>query len=202
MFYDILKKDEDLKPVVDFIDKQSSALSSGNYTDITPPSTLNELLQKSSEEIEKLAESFDPPDPEFEKSGLVCAVDKKGFREFVRKDIKLIYEEFGFEECLKMTTKELEDSKREYLAKKTEEDESNQLDAKKKFEENHKADEKKIIIEGCLEKRGLSEFSSYKKRYFILQNNGWLLYYDSKKDKEKGAIADENKIIIEGCLEK
>ena len=114
---------------------------------------------------------------------------KNGFREFVRKDIKRVFEESGLDQCLKMNPKELEDSMEELLAKETEYDKTNQVISEEKMIQQNKTNKEQTLIKGTLRKKGLNKFSGYKGRYFVLRKDGWLLYYDSKEDKDNGTIA-------------
>lgn len=107
--YNTLSEDKDLAPVTSFIDKKynsvvavgTEAIENAESGEVHEEPSCK-LIQKSYNEIKSLADTFNKPDPGFHRSGLVLAIDKQGNSEYVHRDFKDVYEEHGFEACIKM----------------------------------------------------------------------------------------------------
>jgi len=132
---------------------------------------------------------FETQDPSFQNSGLLLATDTYGRSEYIHKDIKLVFEEYGFEKCLKMSTEDLDEKQRKLWEKAKEKEHEHESLFKERKEKNEVVVKRDILAEGYMQKKGLSIASKYDARYFILKTNGSLFYYLSESDVQKGTSA-------------
>mmetsp|Transcript_23445 Transcript_23445/g.35582 ORF Transcript_23445/g.35582 Transcript_23445/m.35582 type:complete len:409 (-) Transcript_23445:125-1351(-) len=196
--YDFLMKQKELKAVSKYISQEGD-----NLTDIS--GLLQSALENSGVEnqgAKQISELFDPPDETFTKSGLVPATDMNGVTHYVKKEIKLLYEEFGYEICLKMEMPEIEEERKELLEKKSQDEIAHKKLFEKRIQENLNSSGTRILNEGYLEKKGLGNpLSLFQKRYFVLKNDGTLVYYESKDDCDKFFKHDAGQKSKTGLLE-
>jgi len=176
--YKFLMEQDELKSLSECMAEEGNNLKDMN-------GLFKRALEKSGNEnlgAKQISELFKTPDPDFSESGLVLATDMNGVSEYVKRSVKMVYEEFGFEKCLKMQLSELEDKREELLMKEEEEAAAHQeLFEQRKVQNLHDAEEQ-VLIEGYLEKKGLrNALSMFQKRYFVLGKDGTLIYY---KDEE------------------
>jgi len=172
--YEELMKHEELKPVSDWINDAVKDISAPRKLLGT---TLKNFKTQGGKDVSKL---FNPKDDNFIRSGLVLATDMNGVTEYVHKDIKMVYEEVGFEKCLKMSQVELQ----EMTIGLMEDTKKQKKEHDKIFRKAKETDDNALVLaKGYLEKKGVNVLSGYEQRYFVLYGDGSLAYYKTKDPK-------------------
>jgi len=189
--YDTLKEDTDLKDEIDCIESTISSLipTKGVERALDMPNVSLEsttpATSASYSEIANIAKNFKPSDPSFERSGLVLATDMDGVSEYVSKIMKPVYEEFGYDESMKMTQDDLNIKRQELKVKHEKEKHDFEALYKDKAIAKEISVKEQIVLEGVLEKKGHDFLSGFKEKYFVLYVDGMLVYYKSEEEKKK-----------------
>lgn len=177
--YDELKNVSELKPTHKFIEEMYKK-----------PDELNRAKSlKETHGAIAVSKLFQPQDSRFQNSGLVLATDTYGVSEYIHKDIKLVVEEYGFEQCLTMSTVDLDGNKRKLQEEAEKKEQEHERLFKERKEKNEAVDSSDILAKGYMQKKGVSGISivsRFNERYFILKTDGALYYYMSESDAQKG----------------